>query len=158
VTNATGRALALRIERQSGCTIVSFTGELDQASLLDELGDELAGVVVFDMDGVGRISSAGVHRWVNFVRELAAVTDLSFVRCRPAFINQVNFIYGFVGKGAIATLYLPYLCEPCNLERLQLVDAEALRGCPLPGVACPECGGDMDFDEDPVRYFAFLSG
>ena len=138
---------------------VCFAGEIDENADLSELKAQLSGDVEFQLDGVTRINSCGVREWVNFVREMGAVSSLRFTRCSPAIVTQLNTIYNFRGPARVWSLYAPYVCEACSVEESKLIDVRNHRpGAPpaLPDFSCPKCGGPMDFDDIPERYFSFL--
>jgi len=153
-----GGAISWRVAEEAGGTRVVFSGDLNEHAELDALRIRLSGRVIFDLGGVSRINSAGVHQWISFVRGLVAATELTFTHCTPAFINQLNVLYGFGGSGRVVSFYAPYVCAHCDQERLELVEADELRGAgvDLPEIACPRCGVAMELDEDRERYLAFL--
>lgn len=105
-----------------------------------------------------RINSCGVREWVNFVRDLPHVTDLSFSHCSPAIVTQLNMIYNFRGNARIRSFYAPYVCEKCGQEEEKLVDVSAQGGGQvIPSFACSQCGATMEFDDLPERYLSFLA-
>ena len=74
-------ALSWRIKERPGFTTVEFTGEIDENADFGELRRRLKGPVVFHLAEVRRINSCGVREWVNFVRDLPGVTELTFTHC-----------------------------------------------------------------------------
>jgi hypothetical protein len=118
----------------------------------------LRGAVAFQLAEVRRINSCGVREWVNFVRDLPHVTDLSFSHCSPAIVTQLNMIYNFRGAARIRSFYAPYVCDRCGQEEEKLVDvsSQATSGHELPSFTCT-CGAVMEFDDLPERYLSFLA-
>ena len=108
-------------------TTVEFVGEIDENADFADLRRRLRGPVAFQLGEVRRINSCGVREWVNFVRDLPHVTDLSFSHCSPAIVTQLNMIYNFRGRAKIRSFYAPYVCDACGREEEQLIDAHAER-------------------------------
>lgn len=154
-------ALTWRIEERPGHMIVIFLGEIDENVDFAELRRRLKGVVDFQLAEVRRINSCGVREWVNFVRDLPHVTELTFTRCSPAIVTQLNMIYNFRGDAKICSFYAPYVCESCNNEEEKLLDVDTqfpggdVRE--IPHFRCSECNEVMEFDDLPERYLSFLS-
>jgi len=152
-------ALSWRIKERPGLTTVEFVGEIDENADFIELRRKLRGAVAFQLAEVRRINSCGVREWVNFVRDLPHVTDLSFSHCSPAIVTQLNMIYNFRGSARIRSFYAPYVCEACGAEEEKLVDVPGPAGGrqELPSFACSQCGATMEFDDLPERYLSFLA-
>ncbi len=153
-------ALSWRIKERPGFTTVEFTGEIDENADFAELRRRLKGPVVFQLREVRRINSCGVREWVNFVRDLPQVSELTFTHCSPAIVTQLNMIYNFRGAAKVRSFLAPYVCESCNHEEEQLLDLQThfpkkdLRS--VPEFKCEKCGATMEFDDLPERYLSFL--
>lgn len=158
---ADSAALSWRINEGPDVMTVEFIGEIDENADFAELRRRLKGGVVFHMGEVRRINSCGVREWVNFVRDLPEVTELTFTHCSPAIVTQLNMIYNFRGNARIRSFYAPYVCENCNNEEEQLLDVETqfpggdIRS--VPEFRCTQCNEMMEFDDLPERYLSFLS-
>lgn len=156
------RPLSWRIKERPGFTTVEFVGEIDERTDLAELRRRLRGVVVFHLGEVVRVNSAGVQKWVSFVRDLPGVSELTLTHCSPAVVAHLNMVDNFGGPASIRSFYAPYICGGCGAEESKLLDAKAqfarAAGDELPEVACPACGESMEFDDLPERYLAFLTG
>ena len=156
-----GAPLAWRIRERPGMTTVEFVGEIDENADFVDLRRRLRGPVAFQLGEVRRINSCGVREWVNFVRDLPNVTELSFSHCSPAIVTQLNMIYNFRGRAKIRSFYAPYVCDRCGREDEQLIDVPSQAsggGRPtLPTFSCPECQAPMEFDDLPERYLSFLA-
>ena len=154
------KPLSWRIKERPGFTTVEFVGEIDENADFAELRRKLSGQVVFHLGEVSRINSAGVREWVNFVRDLPNVIDLTFSHCSPAIVAHLNMIYNFRGEASIRSFYAPYVCDACNREDEKLLDVKAQfpNGSPdeLPEVSCESCREPMEFDDLPERYLSFL--
>ena len=158
-----GAPLSWRIRERPGMTTVEFVGEIDENADFIDLRRRLRGAVAFQLGEVRRINSCGVREWVNFVRDLPHVTELSFSHCSPAIVTQLNMIYNFRGRAKIRSFYAPYVCDACGREEEQLIDVPTqLSGSgpvapTLPSFACPACHAPMEFDDLPERYLSFLA-
>jgi hypothetical protein len=153
--------LAWRIKERPGFTTVEFTGEIDENADFSELRRQLKGSVVFKLGEVRRINSCGVREWVNFVRDLPDVGELTFSHCSPAIVTQLNMIYNFRGSAVVRSFFAPYICESCNLEEEKLLDVETdFPGRQIdrvPDYSCAKSGEPMEFDDLPERYLSFLT-
>ena len=153
--------LSWRIKERPGFTTVEFTGEIDENADFAELRRRLKGNVVFHLAEVRRINSCGVREWVNFVRDLPSVTELTFTHCSPAIVTQLNMIYNFRGAAMVRSFYAPYVCENCNIEEEKLLDVDTYFaggtvGDP-PEFTCEKCSEPLQFDDLPERYLSFLT-
>ncbi len=155
-----GAPLSWPIRERPGMTTVEFVGEIDENADFADLRRRLRGPVAFMLGEVRRINSCGVREWVNFVRDLPHVTELSFSHCSPAIVTQLNMIYNFRGRAKIRSFYAPYVCDTCGREEEQLIDVPSqgpgVRPS-LPTFACPDCQAAMEFDDLPERYLSFLA-
>jgi hypothetical protein len=52
------------------------------------------------------------------------------------------------------------VCEACDREEMRLLETNALlrddEHVIPPQLSCTVCGGELEFDDVPDRYFAFL--
>ncbi len=152
-----GGGLAWRVEESGGQTTVAFVGEIDEHADFAPLRARLHGPVAFSLAGIRRINSCGVREWVNFVRDLPAVSELSFTGCSTAFVTQLNMIFNFRGKARIRSFFAPYACDGCGHDDDWLVEIGDDRRATLPTPRCPRCGEAMQFDDLPERYLSFLA-
>jgi hypothetical protein len=153
--------LSWRIKERPGFTTVEFTGEIDENADFAELKRRLRGSVVFHLGEVRRINSCGVREWVNFVRDLPNVGELTFSHCSPAIVTQLNMIYNFRGRARVRSFYAPYICEQCHNEEEKLLDVQSQfpdgNSGRVPDFECESCRRTMEFDDLPERYLSFLS-
>ncbi len=154
-------SLSWRIKERAGFTTVEFSGEIDENTDFSELTNRLTGSVVFHLQQVRRINSCGVREWVNFVRDLPNVTDLTFAHCSPAIVTQLNMIYNFRGGATLRSFYAPYICDDCEIEEEKLIDIASNFGegkeHDPPEFLCEKCGEPLEFDDLPDHYLAFLN-
>ncbi len=139
-------------------SLVRLEGTIDESTNARVLSPSGAEVVIYDLDGVKRITSYGVLQWVKALKELRA-NYYGFIRCRPCIVRQFNMVAGFGKRGEVLSIYLPYFCEPCDAEFEKLLDlrtdfAVAQNAAP-PEVRCPVCSTVAEFDDVPKSFLAF---
>jgi anti-anti-sigma regulatory factor len=143
----------------NGC-LVRLAGTIDESTDAQALVPNGADVVVFDLDGVRRITSYGVLQWVKALKDLRA-RYYGFMRCRPSIVRQFNMVAGFGKHGELLSVYLPYFCEGCDQEFESLLDLRAdfalAQASSPPDTRCSRCGEPTEFDDVPKSYFAFSS-
>ena len=134
-----------------------FTEITDFGALAKRL--ELETLIDFNASAVRYISSAGVRAWCQFLATLEGKT-YSFRHCSIAFASQAAMVPMVIGTGVVHSLEAPYLCEECDREELRLLETKALvhedSHIFPPQLACTVCNGELEFDDVPDRYFAFL--
>ena len=115
------------------------------------------GECVFDVAGVRSFTSSGVQGWLDFLHalQLAGCRPI-FERCSPAIVKQTMSIHDFLCGGAVRSVVVPYVCPACEAEATD----ELVIGAAPPVLAtarrCP-CGADMELDDLPDVYRAFLA-
>ncbi len=155
----TEHSMTWRIKPRSGFTMVELVGELNENTDLRPLRDQLKGTVVLHLGELRRINSSGTREWINFIRDLPGVTEITLTHCSPAVVQQLNSIHNFRGKATVRSVMVPYTCESCfaHEEKLLNVDPGPALGPPaLPLVDCQKCNSPMEFEELAERYFEFL--
>jgi len=136
---------------------VTLQGDFNEGTSFADLAGRLSGVVEFDLWGVRHINSTGVHRWIQFLRQLERTTAYTFVRCSVAFVTQAAMVPEVVGKGQVISFAAPYHCDTCDLDEERLLHSGALGPDQTPPeFRCSRCGMRLTFDEVASRYFAFL--
>ncbi len=138
--------------------VIALTGAVDEHSAPDRIVPRTAPHVLFDLNGIERVTSYGVIHWLAAMKLLDG-RQYAFARCRPTMIRQFNMIAGFGRTGKILSVYLPYFCGACRDEYEQLLDltanfAPVLNRAP-PLSHCPKCAKLGEFDEAPETYFGF---
>jgi CheY-like chemotaxis protein len=138
-------------------TKVSLQGDFNEGTSFADLAGRLKGVIEFDLWGVRHINSTGVHRWIQFLRQLTSATAYTFVRCSVAFVTQAAMVPDVLGKGQVISFAAPYHCEGCEMDEERLLHTGALGPDRTPPeFSCSRCGKKLSFDEIPRRYFEFL--
>lgn len=149
------------VDNPDGSVTVSLYGDFTEITDFSALSSRLRDVddIDFYLREVRYISSAGVRAWCDFLAKLKG-KRYSFRHCSLAFASQAAMVPMAVGDGRIVSVEAPYRCERCDRDDLRLLERGALlveenRIVP-PVLACRVCGDDLEFDDVPERYFAFL--
>lgn len=149
----------LRIETvfKDNRKVMALRGSIDEDAQFDSLLGE-KGTLYIDFEGVTSINSLGVRSWVNFLKALGNRT-IHYENCPPIVVRQLNRVPSFLGKAAVDSVYVPYICDSCEKEVLILISKNALEKSPvnIPGTfSCEACkNGEMEIDGRPEQYFAF---
>lgn len=150
------------VRRIGGAWLVTIHGVIDE-HFNDEFVVSLCGdtaPVIFDLDGVVRITSFGVREWMRVLKRLQS-ERYYFTRCRPMIVAQLNSVAGFGGSGRVVSFYSPYACGKCGGNFEVLVDLrrtpDVVTSRTAPQVPCATCGAAADFDDVEESYFAGLS-
>ncbi len=144
---------------RDGSLLVTLQGEIDENTTFQGLLARIGGApdIVFDLHDVSRMNSAGVRQWCGLVAALGA-SRLTFRRCSLALTIQLSMVPSAVGHAEIASVLGPYACVSCAHEAVRLLPTPVIRSQPAleaPSFPCA-CGGRLDFDDLPERFFAFL--
>jgi hypothetical protein len=157
----TGDALSWAVEADGDRMTAQLSGEINENADFSDLRRQLRGRVDLVLGGITRINSCGVREWVNFVRGLDGVHSLTFSRCSPTVVLQLNTIYNFRGPAKVTSFMAPYVCEVCHVDEYKLLDVDEhfpdRTHLSVPAFRCGRCGGVMIFDELPERYLSFLA-
>lgn len=138
-------------------TRVVLRGDFTEATRFDELLPAMVGRVVFDTAQVTYMNSLGVRAWCEFLRQ-ARIQGYEFHACSVPFILQASMVRDVVGRGIVTSFFAPFHCIGCDHQEERLLQSAAILAAGLepPTFKCPSCGGALEFDDLPERYFAFL--
>jgi len=138
-------------------TRVVLRGDFTEATRFDELLPAMVGRVVFDTAQVTYMNSLGVRAWCEFLRQ-ARIQGYEFHACSVPFILQASMVRDVIGRGTVTSFFAPFHCIGCDHQEERLLQSAAIlaSNLELPVFKCPSCGGALEFDDLPERYFAFL--
>ncbi len=136
---------------------VVLRGDFTEATRFDELIPALVGRVVFDTAQVTYMNSLGVRAWCEFLRQ-ARIQGYEFHACSVPFILQASMVKDVIGRGTVTSFFAPFHCIGCDHQEERLLQSAAILAASFepPIFKCPNCGGALEFDDLPERYFAFL--
>jgi eukaryotic-like serine/threonine-protein kinase len=149
----------LAVDSSGPATVVTIGGEIDESAVFAR-DPGLHGRVTVDLQGVTRLNSCGVRHWLDFIGSLQGAEELVLRRCAVPFVTQLNTVVGLHGGARVESIMAPFACQDCGAESVREIvltdetveDPESA----VVGGTCAECGGVIEFDELPERYFAFL--
>jgi CheY-like chemotaxis protein len=136
---------------------VVLRGDFTEATRFDDLLPAMVGRVVFDTAQVTYMNSLGVRAWCEFLRQ-ARIQGYEFHACSVPFILQASMVRDVIGRGTVTSFFAPFHCIGCDHQEERLVQTAAILASNFepPTFKCPSCGGALEFDDLPERYFAFL--
>lgn len=139
-------------------TRVVLRGDFTEATRFDELMPAMVGRIVFDTAQVTYMNSLGVRAWCEFLRQ-ARIQGYEFHACSVPFILQASMVRDVIGRGTVTSFFAPFHCIGCDHQEERLLQSAAILAANLepPVFKCPSCGGALEFDDLPERYFAFLA-
>ena len=146
-----------QVRKDGDRTRVVLRGDFTEATRFDELLPAMVGRVVFDTAQVTYMNSLGVRAWCEFLRQ-ARIQGYEFHACSVPFILQASMVRDVVGRGTVTSFFAPFHCISCDHQEERLLQSAAIlaSGLEPPVFKCPSCGGALEFDDLPERYFAFL--
>jgi len=140
--------------------LLAFKGNIDENAFFGRIFETDKKKIVVNLLGVKRINSCGVREWVNAIKEIPPDKQLEFVECSSLMVKQFNMITNFAGHGKIISFIAPYFCSRCNKQFEKLIVLsdylEELLSLNAPTFPCPECRGNLEFDDLEDRYFQFI--
>ena len=138
-------------------TRVVLRGDFTEATRFDELLPAMVGRIVFDMAQVTYMNSLGVRAWCEFIRQ-ARIQGYEFHACSIPFVLQASMVRDVIGRGTVTSFFAPFHCIGCDHQEERLLQSAAILASNLhpPVFKCPNCGGALEFDDLPERFFAFL--
>lgn len=136
-----------------GRLVFYLQGDIDEDSVFNQIGQE-AGELIINWKGVTSINSCGVRNWVNFIKTMSDRTTY-YIECPPLVVKQMNMIPSFLGNATVYSVYVPYVCDNCDTEKLVLVTAEKFSAVDET-IQCENCQSpEMELDGHPKHYFTF---
>jgi hypothetical protein len=133
---------------------VLLQGQIDEDTNFEGLSG-IESPIVFNFKNLTGISSIGIRSWVNFLKDLGA-KEIFYEECSPLIVRQMNMVPSFLGNAKVLSVFVPYVCENCEKEKLVLVSADQFGKNVTETFPCDACKqGEMELDGHPKQYFAF---
>jgi hypothetical protein len=96
---------------------------------------------------------------VNFLKQVGS-SGVTYEECPPLIVKQMNMIPSFTGPARVSSVYVPYVCNHCDQETMQLIDTSGFQKGKISVVETMPCElckeGEMELDGQPAHYFAFI--
>ncbi len=146
---------------------VKIEGSIGEKADIFNIAPGDAKEIIIDFEKISYINSIGVKNWIFWMGRFPQNAIFRFKNCPSAIVNQVNMVKGFLpDKGTVESFSIPYFCETCSKEEIFIarrgVDFEFSKATEsswnkIPeSRSCSKCGGEMEMDIVPEKYFAFL--
>ncbi|MFM8268771.1 MAG: hypothetical protein ACKN9V_01170 [Pseudomonadota bacterium] len=136
---------------------LKLTGVIDEDTDFGSL-EKSSGPLYLNLSGITSINSLGIRGWVNFWKTHSD-KPVFYLECPPVIVRQMSMIPSFCGNANVVSVYVPYVCNNCDLEQLVLAGSEELSSNPpkvVESFPCKKCNsGEMELDGSPRQYFAF---
>src|SRR5262249_48607814 len=121
------KKLTFEKKNDSGRMVLLIKGIIDEEAELKKVFSELRMPIIFNMEGVQMINSAGVREWVTAISKIPPETPYILERCSPQIVEQLNYVSTFLGHGQVASFFAPYFCHKCKTESMILLDVKSLQ-------------------------------
>jgi len=153
------KKLVIEKKNDGNRMVLVIKGTIDQEAELKKVFSELSIPVIFDLEGIEMINSAGVREWVNAIAKLPTKTPFTLERCSPRIVEQLNYVEAFLGHGEVVSFFAPYFCPKCKVETTVLLEVKVMRkksGKNPPPQNCAKCKNLLEFDDIEEEYFGFI--
>lgn len=139
---------------EGGKQKVFLRGNVDEDADFEVI-KKITGAITINFRDVKSINSCGIRTWVNFLKELSG-RQVVYEECPPIIVRQMNMVPSFLGAAKVLSVYVPYVSDETDEEKLVLFAADKFTA---PGFTIPdtitEGGAEMELDGNPQQYFAF---
>ncbi len=133
--------------------VVLLIGIIDEDTILDDIL-AIDSPIVFNFSKVTSINSCGIRNWVNFIKNLKD-KNVFFEECPPIIVRQMNMVPSFKQHAKVMSVFVPYVCDTCEAEKLVLVGEKEMERVEE-ALPCDNCEhGEMELDGQKEQYFAF---
>ena len=126
-----------------GERVLVLRGEISEKTTFAALLRRLTSVVALDLSEVRRVNSAGVLRWIEFLRRIPAGADVRLRRLSIPLARQMLLVPAMVRRCTIESYYVPYECEECDVDTSVLIFRDRSLFAPV----CLDCGQEMTLSE-----------
>jgi hypothetical protein len=150
--------ISSKIEKtEDGGSRVLLSGSIDESSDLDSVFAGVEGRCIVSLEGIERINSMGIHRWIPTIAKLAKEHEVVVERLSYPVSLQANVVANLFGGAPVVSCVAPYFCNTCQEDRTAVVTAEEVQAADgsAPEKHCDACDDPMEFDELDT-YFLFL--
>ena len=142
------------IENEGGKQKVFLRGNVDEDADFESI-KKITGDIIINFKDVKSINSCGIRTWVNFLKDLSGRT-VFYEECPPIIVRQMNMVPSFLGMAKVLSVYVPYVSDETDEEKLVLFAADKFTAS---GFTVPDTiedpSGEMELDGNPQQYFAF---
>lgn len=147
-------------EQKDNVLSVKLSGAVEESVNFDQLIGPPPAELHVNCKEIPRINSVGVKAWIKYFSAAQAKgTQLKFLECSTAIVEQINLISNFTCGGQVESIFVPFSCTQCKTELVGLFRTEDLKklNMNIPELKCTKCSGKAVFDDIPEEYFGFLT-
>jgi len=132
-----------------------FTENMDEFMDLLPLKESPHSHLVLNLNGIYRINSMGIKKWVETLRELLAEgKKITYVECSEVVVEMCNISLAFVMGVEIHSFEVTLGCENCEVYVSKIFTREEVEPDLVPPeIPCPECGRIMELEEEDLLDF-----
>ena len=140
-----------------GRTQVALVGIIDESAALEDVFGRLTGDTIFNLKGVTRINSMGVHKWTVLITELSSRHRVDIEEISYSLVQNAIAVSNLFGHANVRSCVAPYVCASCKTHQKVTVtrDEVAATAGEAPVKLCATCSAPMQFD-DLKGYFSCL--
>jgi anti-anti-sigma regulatory factor len=142
------------IATEDGVQKVFLRGNIDEDADFESI-KKITGTIVINFKDVKSINSCGIRTWVNFLKDISG-RQVVYEECPPIIVRQMNMVPSFLGTAKVTSVYVPYVSDETDEEKLVLFSADKFTAA---GFTLPDTiegdDGEMELDGNPQQYFAF---
>jgi len=145
---------------ESGPAIARASGRVTEGvNFAEVIALAEAGPLALHLTEVSQISSTGVREWILFMRALSEKPHpVELLEVSPTLVRQLNMIANFGGAATIRSVVLPYYCDACGNEQIQILELEGASSADIAAEQpCEACGETAEFDDIAQNYLSFAS-
>ncbi len=154
---STGKLRSTVVTEESGKSRLLLSGAIDERSDLPAALHGVIGDVVINLEGIERINSIGVHRWIPAFAAFAVNRKVEIERLSYPLVLQANMVANLFGQARVLSCVAPYFCSTCKENRVAVVNSEDVGpNGEAPERSCTVCAKRMSFDELD-NYFTFFN-
>ncbi len=139
-------AQKLRIDKIIGdrSTYLKLSGNLDGSFPREKLAEGMEGVVILDVNGMGKIDPAGAAEWRGFLQMVTPGSEsIYLLGVPPGFLEKLTKPEDLGPKAQVVSFAMPYSCAKCATTSSQMVDVEqhydVLKFATPPEMKCKDC-------------------
>jgi hypothetical protein len=151
-------SISSKTEKTDGGVVrVYLSGSIDESADLDGALASAGRGAIINLEGIERINSMGIHRWIPVVAKLAEEHGIIFEHLSYPVALQANVVANLFGGAKVLSCIAPYFCNTCQDDRTVVVTSEEVQASAgtAPAKRCETCDDPMEFDELDT-YFLFL--
>jgi CheY-like chemotaxis protein len=137
---------------------VVIKGALTEATDFSDLQPAMVGAIDFDLSQVDYINSLGVSSWIELL-DKASIRGYQFHACSVPFVLQASLSPEVLGRGTVSSFFAPYHCAHCGYAEERLLQSATILAAEQqlpPTFGCPSCSHELELDDAPERFLAFL--